>query len=143
MDWNLYFVQGFEFIFLGVGTYFDLKDRELPGRFLGFFVVLGLICNVIWKYQSIDSVIVGACIGMAFLFAGWVTKEAIGYGDGIGLIILGIFEGWKGLSPIVITAFLLSGIYGLWSLIGGGKSADDIMPFYPFLLLSFLGVLLL
>ena len=143
MDWKQYFIQGIELLFLGIGTYWDIRDRELPIVFLVLSGILGIGCNVVWKYQSFKSVILGCAIGVSVLFTGWVTKEAFGYGDGIGLVILGIFEGIKGLIPIVIAAFLLSGIYGFWSLWGLKKSGKDEMPFFPFLMLAFTGVRLL
>lgn len=143
MEWELYFVQGLELLFLGIGAYFDIRDRELPISFLLFFAVLGILCNLLWRYQSIGNGVIGVFIGGIFLLAGWLTKEAIGYGDGIGLMTLGIFEGWKGMIPIVFIAFLMSGIYGLWRVLGCGKSCHDTMPFFPFLFLSLMGVILL
>lgn len=143
VDWERYFVQGMELLFLGIGTYFDIRDRELPITFFAAFGMLGIICNVIWKYQSLENVMIGCLIGGTFLLAGWITKEAIGYGDGIGLMVLGIFEGLKGLIPIVFGSFFLSGIYGLWNLMGLKKSGSDTMPFFPFMLLAFMGVSLL
>lgn len=143
VEWKIYFVQGLELLFLGIGTYFDIKDRELPIPFLTFFAVIGMICNLFWRYQSTANAVIGICIGGIFLLAGWITKEAIGYGDGIGLVILGLFGGGKGMIPIVITGFLLAGIYGLWRIIGYGQSGSDTMPFYPFLLLALIGVILL
>lgn len=143
MDWERYFIQGMELLFFGIGAYFDIRDRELPITFLTAFGLLGIICNVIWKYQSLENVLIGCFAGGTFLIIGWMTKEAIGYGDGIGLVILGIFEGMKGMIPIVIGAFFLSGIYGLWNLIGQKKNSSDTMPFFPFILLAFIGVTLL
>lgn len=143
MDWTVYCVQGFELLFFGIGSYFDIKDRELPMLFLTFFGMLAVVCNILWKYQSLESVIMGSVIGGSFLVIGWVSKEAVGYGDGIGLLILGIFEGFHGMVPVMAGAFIFSGIYGLWNLLGLKKSGSDTMPFFPFLLLAFIGVMLL
>lgn len=143
MEWNLYFVQGLELLFLGIGTYFDIRDRELPVKFLAVFTALGIVCNLLWKYQSMENAAAGVCIGGIFLITGWITEEAIGYGDGIGLVILGIFGGFRGMLPIVITAFLLSAVYGLWRMIGCGQSLGETMPFYPFLLFALMGVIIL
>lgn len=142
MEWHQYFLQGTEFLFLGLGTYFDIKDQEIPLTFLLVFGGLGIIYNVVWKYQTLQNVLIGICIGGLFLFVGWLTQEAIGYGDGLGLVILGLFEGWQGMIPIVFGAFLLSGVYGIWRLIGLQKSRNDVMPFFPFLLIARMGVML-
>lgn len=143
MDWVEYLIQGMEFLFLGMGTYFDVKDRELPVFFLMVFGSLGIICNLLWNYQGLRELISGACLGGTFLVIGLISREQIGYGDGLGLVILGIFEGPKGIIPIIIGAFLFGGIYGLWTLWGLKKSGSETMPFYPFLLLAFVGVKLI
>lgn len=143
MNWEHYFIQGFELIFLGVGSYFDMKNRELPIEFLGAFAIFGIVCNVIWKYQSLKSIVIGCSIGILFLLIGKVTNEAIGYGDGVGLCILGIFEGWEGFIPIAFGAFCLSAVYGLWKIIGFKQCLNDTMPFYPFLFMSLVGVIIL
>lgn len=142
MEWHQYFLQGTEVLFLGLGTYFDIKDQEIPLTFLLVFGGLAIIYNVVWKYQTLQNVLIGICIGGLFLFVGWLTQEAIGYGDGLGLVILGLFEGWQGMIPIVFGAFLLSGVYGIWRLIGLQKSRNDVMPFFPFLLIARMGVML-
>lgn len=142
MEWHQYFLQGTEVLFLGLGTYFDIKDQEIPLTFLLVFGGLAIIYNVVWKYQTLQNVLIGICIGGLFLFVGWLTQEAIGYGDGLGLVILGLFEGWQGMIPIVFGAFLLSGVYGIWRLIGLQKSRNDAMPFFPFLLIARMGVML-
>lgn len=143
MNWESYFVQGFELVFLGMGSYFDIKNRELPVTFLGIFASLGITCNVLWKYQSLKSILIGCGIGIIFLMIGKATGEAIGYGDGVGLCILGIFEGWKGLIPVVFGAFCLSGVYGLWRMIGYKQCLKDTMPFYPFLFIALIGIIVL
>lgn len=132
-----------ELLFLGIGTYFDVRNQKLPMGFFLFFGFIACVRNILLPYQSLRDVLGGACIGGLFLFTGWITKEAIGYGDGLGLVILGILEGWQGMIPIVLAAFVLSGVYGMWCLIGLRESPRTEMPFYPFLLIAFMGVLLL
>lgn len=143
MDWPEYLTQGLEIMFLGMGTFFDVKDRELPVIFLVVFGSLGIIWNLLWRYQSLQELVLGVSLGGTFLAVGFISKEQIGYGDGMGLVILGVFEGVKGLVPVIVSAFLFSGVYGVWNILGLKKSGSETMPFYPFLLLALIGVKLL
>ena len=43
---------------------------------------------------------------------------------------------------MMFMAFLLSGIYGVWKLIGLKESGDSTMPFFPFLLTASVGTIL-
>lgn len=143
VNWEYYFMQGFEVLFLGMGSYFDMKNREIPIEFLISFGSFGIICNSILKYQSLKNIILGISVGIFFLLIGWAAKESIGYGDGLGICVLGIFEGWTGIIPLVFGAFLLCGVYGIWRMIRFGEQKESTMAFYPFLFLAFMGVIVL
>ena len=140
MDWEQYYIQGLELLYLGTGTYLDVKDRELPVSFLLFFIAAAVFCNVFWSYQSFTEMFTGSIVGGVFLLIGWLSREAIGYGDGLALVTLGIFEGGSRMIPIIFWAFFLSSIYGSKKLLGLKKQKTDTMPFFPFLFMAFVGV---
>ena len=140
MDWKQYYIQGLELLYFCAGSYFDVKDRELPNWFLMFFIVVACLCNLCCRYQSFGELLVGMLIGTGFLLVCWMSKEAIGYGDGMAFLTLGIFEGGRRMLPVVFWAFFMSGIYGGWKLLILKKQRKETMPFFPFLLFAFLGV---
>ena len=139
----MFLIQGIELLFIAMGTYFDIKSRELPIRFLAGFGFVGILCNVLWTYQSLSAVLGSFVIGGMFLMIGWISSEAIGYADATSFIILGIFQGWQRMIGIVFVAFLGSGFFGIWRILKCGAKGKDTMPFFPFLFLAELGVLVL
>lgn len=143
MEWKLYFVQGLELLFLGFGSYYDLRDRQIPNWFLFLFACFGITGNVVWKYQKLQEILLGIGIGAVFLLIGWISGEAIGYGDGLGFLILGLFGGYRELVSVLLPAFLLVGIYGFVRVIRRGRTEKEVIPFYPFLFLSLLGVIVI
>ncbi len=143
MDWTVYYAQGLELLYLGIGSYLDMKNKELPVKFFVAFGMAGILYNKIYHYQSIASMVLGVCTGCIFLIIGWITKEAIGYGDGLGVLVLGIMEGAKGILPVLFAAFCLSGVYGLWRMFVMKGTREDTIPFFPFLFIGFIGVIFL
>lgn len=139
MNWISYFIQGIEILFLGIGSYFDLKEQKIPAWNLVVFGVIGILGNLLFQYQKPGRIFGGICVGGILLIVGWLSKEELGYGDGIGVMILGIFEGWKKIFPVLLTAFFLSSIWGVFQVFCCKKSKKETMPFFPFLLISFLG----
>lgn len=139
MNWGKYWAEGMVLLFLGIGSWFDLKIKALPVLFFWVFGTLGLLGNLIWNYQGLEELLLGGSIGCVFLLIGYFSKESIGYGDGIGIIILGIFMGSRDVQWILLYAFLLSGIYGILKKILQKASVQDTFPFFPFLLLAALG----
>lgn len=143
MNWGMCFVQGIELLFLGIGSWFDMKTRELPTVLFLIFGFLSAACNIFFAYQKVSELLGGFAVGLLFFVIGKVTKEAVGYGDGAGLCILGIFEGFQGVFSIAFAAFCLSACYGLCKMLFFKKSLYDTLPFYPFLFLALIGVILL
>lgn len=141
MDWNVYFMQGIELLFLGIGSYFDLKNRELPVKLFVVFGILGIFANGILEYQSVKGMFAGIVPGILFLGLAKVTKEKIGYGDGIGFCVLGIYEGIRGVFAVLFPAFCLCACYGLWKMLVFKQGLGDTMPLFPFLFLALVGVI--
>lgn len=139
MNWNSVIVRGMELLFLGMGSYFDLKEQKIPAWYLGLFGFFGVLGNLLYQYQEWSCLFGGICIGGILLMVGWLSKEELGYGDGIAVMILGIFEGWKKLLPTLLAAFFLSSIWGMFQMFWCKKSGKETMPFFPFLFISFLG----
>ena len=139
MNWKEYFVQGMELLFLGLASYEDLKSKEISMKVFWIFGLLAIGLNFLWKYQNAESAVTGACIGGIFIIIGRISKEAIGYGDGLGIVILGMFAGGYALVKIIFTAAMLCGLYGMWSLLGRRRCVSDTLPFFPFLFIGAIG----
>lgn len=142
MEWKSYLIQGAELVFLGLGTYFDGKKKELPILFLRSFLLLSVLGNVLWRYQKPEEMCIGILPGILVLLAAFFTKEKIGYGDGWMILILGLFGGIAHTFFLVLLASFFGGLYGLWCFLGQRKSLDHRIAFCPFLLLARLGMML-
>lgn len=137
------FIQVVEIIFMAIGTYFDIKSKELPTIYLLSFVVVSSVCNILCRYQKIGDIILGISIGILIFFLGWITREAIGYGDAFGIMILGSFMGFPEIFWTVFGAFVLSGIYGFGKVLCKKANGRDTIPFFPFLFLALIGGIVL
>lgn len=125
-------------IWLGILAVEDVCTRHLlmGHLLLGVISVAVLLVmqgngwNQIWFHLG------GAICGGSFLVLGKCTKQAIGYGDGIVLLILGTYLGaWKFLWLCVYT-FTLCGIYISVYIIMKCRKRELMfeLPFVPFLL---------
>lgn len=54
-----------------------------------------------------------ACAGVLFLFLSFVTRQGIGYGDSILILLLGASVGIEAELEILLLAFALSGIWAV------------------------------
>lgn len=99
----------------------------------GMIIYQVLMGNVDWKLS-----VAGGLSGILFLWISKITNEAIGYGDSLAILILGIYLGIWGLLEVLMTAFFILGIIGLICVVIKRKKKGLAFPFYPFLTVGYL-----
>lgn len=102
------------------------------------FGIIGVMLNIIFTQYSLFSLIGGAFFGIIIIILGKITNEAIGIGDGIVVIILGVFTGAGYNLSILFFAFLISAIISIILLTLKKLKRKDSIPFVPCLFIGYL-----
>ncbi len=123
-------------IWLGIQGCVDFKYKEIPLWFSIFGAIIGIVFCVV-EERELGSVVLSCVPGVAALVFSKLTKEVIGYGDGIVLIVMGIFLSLEHLLSIVMAAFSIAGIVALVLLVIFRKKGNHRIPFIPFLSLAY------
>ena len=69
-----------------------------------------------------------------FLAMSLLTREKVGKGDGLMLLVLGLLLGWRLCLAVLCTACLLAGILAGVGIMTGKLHRGSRLPFAPFLL---------
>lgn len=120
---------------LVIQSVWDCRYRQIP---IGVTVVggcIGLILSIIEKRAPMDLML-GVVPGIFCLLIGWITREAIGYGDGFLLCAMGMYLSFERVVAIAMLASVFAGIAGLALMVIGKKKGKDQIPFVPFLLVA-------
>ena len=139
MIWNIGKV--IVLVFLLILSVIDSKTRLIPRKILWIWSALGIIyLMALWNCGKLDwlNTCMGVGTGVLFLGVSRITDEAIGYGDSVVIIILGVFLGFWKLAETLAGAFLISGICAIVLV---STRRVRTMPFLPFLTLGYLVVL--
>lgn len=121
----------------------DLKWKRINLYILIPFLVSGIICNLSYQLFPIASLLGGVAIGVVLLMISFVTRGKIGSGDGVVLMVTGLFLGFYDNLLLLLSATFLSALVGAFILFIKGMNKNYEIPFIPFLLLSFIGGLML
>ena len=129
--------MGFSWVLLIVGSIFDIKYKSLPGWFLMIGGVLAAGLAAILKPVSLWQMTGGLLLGLLLLGISFVTRGALGKGDGIFLGIIGINLGFSTVFSIFTGALLLAAILAILLMIIKRVNKDTAFPFLPFLGVSY------
>lgn len=120
---------------LGIQSYYDIRYKKVPL----FLTVIGTILGLIYFLgnKDIHLFLLGAFIpGAVCLLYGKVTKEALGYGDGLLILMMGCYFNLKELLGICFLAFMIGGLVALGLLVIFRRSGKQEIPFVPFLFVA-------
>lgn len=126
-------VYGVGILFLAVLSQEDIKEKRVSVRKLLFFAVSGIAYRLLVRPLDINELVGSLVPGAFLLFLAVLTRESIGFGDGIVVLILGLWIGGALTTISVCVGILGAGICGCIYLIAKRK---EPIPFVPFLLLG-------
>lgn len=121
----------------------DLKKGQIQTNMLCACAAVTLLSVFLCCEQSAATSLVGGLLGFCFLAVSYITREAVGYADSILLIILGIFFGAEELLILMLVAFGTAALVALVGIVCGKWNRKKTLPFVPFLLLGYMGVMIL
>ena len=123
---------------LAITAYRDYKEKSIYLYLPIVAGVIGVLLHIFFWEHDLPDMLLGAAIGGCVLLIAWVSKESIGAGDGIMLMVSGIYLGfWENLE-LFFTALLLVGVLALFLMVVKKKRRDYRVPFLPFLLVAYL-----
>ena len=124
----------------------DIREKEISLWKLQIygFLILGIFLSRFFiqknsLFSLLEKGIFGLIPGLLFLFFSFASKEAVGYGDGIILLFIGISIGFWQCLGVLFTALLGIFLAAAMILILAGRKKNVRIPFLPFLLTGMAG----
>ena len=111
-------INGIVIFILALESISDLRNKSISGWRVLVFGLLGIVLNVLLYYQSVWSVVGGIAVGILLLLYAFFTKGAVGIGDGIMFVCLGIYLGLSDNMRLLFFSLIAAGIIGgIWVLV--------------------------
>lgn len=126
----------FVFILMGLCAIYDLRSKRIPLVLIALCAVLSVIESVIGLTDHVRTpvmILAALMPGIFLLFLSFVTKQAVGFGDGLLMCAVGPILGFRLMMSGVMLGFFLSSLAAIFLLIFKKADKKTKMPFVPFL----------
>lgn len=129
-------------MFLIFCTYFDLRYKKIPlSGLLAFGIVMIIIDgangSLIQRTEAIRLI-----PGAVFMLLAFLSRQAVGYGDGMMILFLGISMDICRCIQVVFIGLVLCSAISVFILLLKKGSRQTKLPFAPFLLAAW-GIMLI
>ncbi len=115
----------------------DVRKKSLP--VLGILAVLvTVLAQRFAESVPFWDCVAGCLVGGGFLMISKWSKEALGYGDSLLIMILGLQLGFWALMETLTYSMFLLGVISLIFIVLKGKNREMSLPFVPILTLGYL-----
>ncbi len=128
--------------FLGAFALRDCRYKKIPLIPVGVLFVLGIIYQIIAGESSFPQVMLSLLPGLLLLLTAKLSRQAVGYGDGLVFIAAGTFLGLFATLFLALFSLILSALAGAFLMIFKKYHGKDTMPFLPFVLGGYICLLL-
>ena len=120
----------------------DVKQKKLTVLYILMFGVGGVFLHLVAPVCSIYSMLWGMLLGLALILVSMVTRGSVGLGDGILLVVTGVYLGGSKNLELFMIGLLLAALWSLGLMVVKKKKGKEEIAFVPFLLISYLLMML-
>lgn len=125
-------------IFLYILAVQDYQEHLLSEKTLLAFAIIGMGWQIYQKTFFHPFMVLNLIPGTGLLLLGAITNEKIGYGDGLVILIMGLYISGYILMYIILLGFLFAAFYGIlnYTKKHQAKKINMEIPYIPFLLIG-------
>jgi leader peptidase (prepilin peptidase)/N-methyltransferase len=123
------------FCFVLICTITDIKTKTIYWEWLGVFCFVGVL-YCLYMERTVPAVMYSVIPGIILVIISVISREAIGKGDGLMVINLGIILGAEKIIGVLMISLIICAVASLIMLVSKKVSKKYEMPFAPFLMLA-------
>lgn len=124
-------------VLLGMLAIWDYRYRKVALMPLMAALLLGILNFFLYQPFPVNSILMAGGFGMGLCLLSWLTKGAIGMGDGFVSVLIGIYKGVSYFSVCLCIAFFLAALFSLLLLCFKRGAKKERIAFIPFLFFGY------
>lgn len=123
---------------MGIYSWEDIRRKRISAKYLSVPAALGVTLHIWGKDITWISMAFGMAVGAGILILAAATREKIGVGDGLILVVTGIYLGGADNFQLFMYGLFYAAAASLVLLALGKCRRHQELPFVPFLFLGYL-----
>ena len=127
----------------GLTTIDDIRTKQIKLLQVIVFGIIGIALEIIYKHHSWMSIIGGFCVGAVILAFSIFSKEKIGKGDALIVMVTGLYLGFIDTLSLLWISSIYASVAGLFMIRKYDNFLEHEMPFIPFLLAGYITLMLI
>lgn len=130
-----YVLYGLAIIIVTISAITDIRKQII---YIWPVIIASVFAIIIRLFivGNIKSAIMGACVGICFLIGSRLTKQAIGYGDGLVILFLGLCLGFNQCISVCLACLFLISLVMIALLVLKRVQRKTAIPVMPWLLVA-------
>ena len=120
-------------VYMGISTYFDFRWKRIPWWIQGTGVIFLCIYSTMQGGAPGTELLLSVVPGIVLLGLSFVTKESIGYGDGVTMMIVGGMIGLRNCVWVICISLVMISVVGIVLMIIKRASGKTRIPYIPFM----------
>ena len=121
-------------LFLGAAAFMDINMRQIPVLLPAGVFAAGLILKLAFAGAIWWQILLGCVPGLVLILAGYLSRQAVGYGDGLVFIACGPFLGIINNLFLLFISLVLAALFSMAALALGKMRLRSAFAFIPFIL---------
>lgn len=119
-------------------SYEDCNEKQIRLYLPLAAAAVGIVFHLCYRERTLVDILLGIGIGIVLLLIAWVSRGSVGAGDGIMLMVSGLFLGFWENIVLFMTALGMVSMAALFLIVIKRKERNYRLPFLPFLLAAYL-----
>ena len=128
---------------LGIMSVEDIRKKGIKRLWLIGLGIVGLIFTIADAEVLCVSFLLRFVPGVVFVLLAWATREQIGMGDALLILVMGWYLNAIELVDVCLLAFFIAGLVALVLLVVIKKSKKFKLPMVPFIFAGYVVMLCL
>ena len=128
---------------LGIMSVEDIRKKGIKRLWLIGLGIVGLIFSIADAEVLCVSFLLRFVPGVVFVLLAWATREQIGMGDALLILVMGWYLNAIELVDVCLLAFFIAGLVALVLLVVIKKSKKFELPMVPFIFAGYVVMLCL